>query len=192
MNMKDILKRHCLVLNKSWVPCNTILIKKAISKVLNERAIIIHPTTFASYSFENWIKKDNERLGEEVLTSGKGTYDIPTIISAVYYTGLHVKYTPLNHQNIYKRDNFRCAYCRSKDNLTWDHIVPEFKKGKSSWTNLVTSCKSCNNKKDRMDVDEFCQIMNCEIPKPISLASTPWLLGRAVLRPEWKNFIKGG
>jgi len=43
-----------------------------------------------------------------------------------------------------------------------------------------------------MKVDDFCQIMGCEIPKPVSLSSTPCLLGKQNLRKEWKHFLKGG
>jgi len=105
---------------------------------------------------------------------------------------LHVKYTPLNHQNIYRRDGFKCVYCGEKRQLTWDHVIPECKDGKTSWTNLVTCCKGCNNRKDKLDVEEFCQMEQCEIPKPVSLANTPWLLDKADLRPEWRFFLKGG
>jgi hypothetical protein len=29
--------------------------------------------------------------------------------------------------------------------LTRDHIVPETRNGKTSWTNVVTACRKCNN-----------------------------------------------
>lgn len=43
-----------------------------------------------------------------------------------------------------------CYYCGKKtspSNLTMDHIVPLARGGKSVKANLVTTCKSCNNKK---------------------------------------------
>lgn len=188
--MKIILSKECLILNKSWVPCNTVSIKRAISISIKERGKIVHPKTLNSYSFKDWISKGKEREDHETISFRDFVYDAPTIVCASYYNDIHIKYMALNHQNIYKRDGFKCAYCGKNDNLTWDHIIPESKGGKNSWTNLVTCCKTCNQKKDSMDVEEFCEIMNCEIPNPISLASTPWLLGNSNIRPEWKHFLK--
>ncbi|MFW5891271.1 MAG: HNH endonuclease [bacterium] len=190
--MKNALKKDCLVLNRSWIPCNTVKIKRAVNMAIKNRGKIIHPKTLNMYSFEEWVNKGHELEVHETLTHKGKRYDIPTIICAIYYNDLHVKYIALNHQNIYKRDNFTCAYCGSSSNLTWDHIIPECRKGKTSWTNLVTACRRCNNEKDNMDVEEFCQIKKCKIPKPVSLATTPWLLEKFNLRTEWKKFLKGG
>lgn len=190
--MRKVLYKHCLVLNKKWVPCNTVPVRRAIGMALKGRGKIIHPETLVSYTFEEWVEKEPERNVDETFRFRGVVYDVPTIICAVYYSDLHMKYTPLNHQNVYRRDGFRCAYCGNKNNLTWDHIIPECKGGKTSWMNLVTCCKKCNNDKDNMSVEEFCQIKRCEIPKPYSLATTPWLFGHENMRPEWKNFIKGG
>tara|TARA_B100000282_G_C31727707_1_gene489307 strand:- start:1114 stop:1623 length:510 start_codon:yes stop_codon:yes gene_type:complete len=53
-------------------------------------------------------------------------------------------------KNIYERDGFVCQYCKCEyhaGKLTLDHVVPKSLGGKKSWTNLVTSCKKCNQKK---------------------------------------------
>ena len=190
--MKKKSQKNCLILNKSWTACNLATIRRAVGLALKERGKIIHPITLNMYTFDDWIDKGVERPEHERLRYRDIQYDIPTIVCAIYYDDLHLKFTPLNHQNIYMRDGFKCVYCGSKKNLTWDHIVPECRGGRTNWLNLVTSCKECNNQKDDLSVEEFCQIKQCEIPKPISLATTPWLLGKANLRTEWKYFLKGG
>ena len=46
-----------------------------------------------------------------------------------------------------------CHYCNRKttiDCLTMDHIVPIARGGRSTKGNLVTACKSCNNKKKQL------------------------------------------
>ena len=40
-----------------------------------------------------------------------------------------------------------CQYCGSKDDLTFDHLVPRSRGGLTSWTNVITACSSCNLKK---------------------------------------------
>ena len=47
-----------------------------------------------------------------------------------------------------------CHYCNRRitpsDSLTMDHIVPIARGGRSTKGNLVTACKSCNNKKKQL------------------------------------------
>jgi 5-methylcytosine-specific restriction endonuclease McrA len=48
------------------------------------------------------------------------------------------------------RDLFKCQYCDDVfdyEELTIDHVVPRAAGGKTTWTNCVTSCKSCNHAK---------------------------------------------
>lgn len=51
---------------------------------------------------------------------------------------------------LYRRDHNICAYCGDyfPDRLlTRDHIHPQSRGGDNSWTNLVSCCFSCNNRK---------------------------------------------
>jgi len=53
-------------------------------------------------------------------------------------------------ENVYIRDNFTCQYCgvkHSTKQLTLDHVVPVSKMGPKTWTNVVASCRECNQKK---------------------------------------------
>lgn len=52
--------------------------------------------------------------------------------------------------NVFLRDKWRCQYCGGffkTHQLTFDHVVPRSKGGKSSWTNIVTACRICNARK---------------------------------------------
>ena len=52
--------------------------------------------------------------------------------------------------NIYGRDKYCCQYCSKKITMgsgTYDHVVPRAQGGKTEWTNIVTSCELCNQKK---------------------------------------------
>ena len=54
--------------------------------------------------------------------------------------------------NVFLRDNFTCQYCLSKfptNELTFDHLIPRCMNGKTTWTNVVSACTSCNLKKGR-------------------------------------------
>ena len=49
--------------------------------------------------------------------------------------------------NVFLRDKFTCQYCGSKKDLTFDHLLPKSKGGKTDWENVVTACSICNVKK---------------------------------------------
>lgn len=51
---------------------------------------------------------------------------------------------------LYARDKHMCAYCGdvfSYNVLTIDHVLPKSKGGNNSWTNTVSACRPCNNRK---------------------------------------------
>lgn len=56
---------------------------------------------------------------------------------------------PFSKKNVMIRDDFTCAYCGTNQELTIDHIVPLYQKGKTNWENCITACRSCNNKKGK-------------------------------------------
>ena len=69
------------------------------------------------------------------------------------------QYVPLSRRpaftrfNVFLRDRFACQYCgenRSVENLTFDHVVPRSRGGRTVWTNVVTACTSCNLLKANM------------------------------------------
>lgn len=52
--------------------------------------------------------------------------------------------------NVFLRDNFSCQYCGGRhptQELTFDHVIPRCKGGKTSWENIVTACGRCNLRK---------------------------------------------
>ena len=49
--------------------------------------------------------------------------------------------------NVFLRDKFMCQYCGSNNELTFDHLLPRSRGGKTNWNNVVTACSSCNVQK---------------------------------------------
>ena len=49
--------------------------------------------------------------------------------------------------NLFLRDGFSCVYCGSKEELTFDHVIPRRVGGKTTWQNIVAACSKCNWKK---------------------------------------------
>ena len=51
-------------------------------------------------------------------------------------------------EQVFHRDNYTCQYCGERGGkLECDHVIPVCQGGPHELTNLVTSCKSCNQSK---------------------------------------------
>ncbi|HYH79939.1 MAG TPA: HNH endonuclease [Longimicrobium sp.] len=55
---------------------------------------------------------------------------------------------------LFARDGYRCQYCgrhrgalRGREFLTRDHVMPMSRGGGNTWSNVVTACSVCNNRK---------------------------------------------
>ncbi|MBL8668236.1 MAG: HNH endonuclease [Rhodospirillales bacterium] len=49
--------------------------------------------------------------------------------------------------NVFLRDRFTCQYCGEAlpaERLTFDHVIPRVRGGRTEWTNVVTACEPCN------------------------------------------------
>jgi len=66
---------------------------------------------------------------------------------------------PLNNRELFRRDKHTCMYCLaelSEKHLTRDHVLPISRGGRDEWTNVVTACQACNQRKDNrllMEID---------------------------------------
>lgn len=46
--------------------------------------------------------------------------------------------------NLFLRDSFTCQYCSAGSDLTFDHVIPRSRGGRTTWENIVTACAPCN------------------------------------------------
>lgn len=77
-------------------------------------------------------------------------------LSGAWVEGAGRRSVGFSYRAVHERDHWTCAYCgRSVSRApaceallaTVDHILPVSRGGRSSWTNLVSACKGCNNRK---------------------------------------------
>lgn len=89
----------------------------------------------------------------ETIRWASGEIQYPSIVRLKYQINRRPRRTRFNRRGVFRRDFFSCQYCgvrQSPTKLTIDHVVPRARGGKTEWTNVVTSCLSCNaDKGDR-------------------------------------------
>lgn len=92
---------------------------------------------------------------------------------------------------VYIRDSFRCQYCSNKfkyEALTLDHVTPRCRGGQTTFSNVVSCCKSCNGSKGDKSCDEWGK---WPLKKPVVPAFMPEpgpRISSETMPEEWKGF----
>jgi len=83
---------------------------------------------------------------DEVVHSPSTEIRIPSVVVLKDYVK-PAKTTAFTRFNLFLRDEFTCQYCGSRGDLTFDHVIPRARGGKTMWENVVAACGPCNLKK---------------------------------------------
>ena len=86
---------------------------------------------------------------ECLISSPSYQFELPSVIALKEY--VHQTRNPaFTRFNVFLRDKFSCQYCSksfSASELTFDHVIPRSKGGKTVWENVVAACTGCNLRK---------------------------------------------
>ena len=83
---------------------------------------------------------------DAVVRSPSFEMRLPSVIALKEYVHA-ARHPAFTRFNVFLRDRFTCQYCarpRSSHDLTFDHVIPRSRGGRTLWTNVVTACASCN------------------------------------------------
>jgi 5-methylcytosine-specific restriction endonuclease McrA len=86
---------------------------------------------------------------DQVVRSPSFEMRLPSVISLKEFIP-SARRPAFTRFNVFLRDRFICQYCgrpHAAHNLTFDHVVPRSRGGKTTWENVVTACSSCNLQK---------------------------------------------
>lgn len=86
---------------------------------------------------------------ERVVRSPSFEVRLPSVLALKEYVS--VKRSPaFTRFNVFLRDRWICQYCgdvfKTQD-LTFDHVIPRSRGGRTIWENIVTACQCCNIRK---------------------------------------------
>ena len=91
-----------------------------------------------------------------IRTAGR-SFDRPAVIRLIERCRWRIGYAKFSRVNVYLRDRYTCQYCGSDfgpRELTFDHVMPRSRGGRTSWRNIVSACKPCNQRKGDLTPDE--------------------------------------
>jgi len=83
---------------------------------------------------------------ERVVRSPSLAIRIPSVVVLKEYVRPN-KRVAFTRFNLFLRDAFSCQYCGARGELTFDHVVPRARGGRTSWENVVAACAPCNLRK---------------------------------------------
>lgn len=168
-----------LVLNADFKPLSNLPLslytwQQTVTSVIRERVIPIH------YYDGIWIR------------SPSYTMQLPSVVALKDYVKTKDTVT-FNRYNIYLRDDFTCQYCEEKfqtTDLTFDHMIPKYLGGVSSWDNIVTSCRTCNQKKGNKLCEEAGMFPKVKPYEPSKYKLSKGLNSRYEdLHHSWEDFL---
>ena len=118
---------------------------------------------------------------------------LPSVIALKEYVP-HVRNPAFTRFNVFLRDRFTCQYCgtgHAAADLTFDHVVPRSRGGRTTWQNVVAACSACNLRKANL-LPEQCGMS--PLSKPV--APNIWQLqenGRGFppnyLHESWRDYL---
>ena len=101
----------------------------------------------------------------EIVRSPSIKIKIPSVIALKEYVICSRK-PAFTRFNVFLRDEFKCKYCGTKNNLTFDHILPKSKGGKTTWENVITACSECNTSKGNKTLKELRSVSYTHLTLP--------------------------
>lgn len=165
---------YVLELNNAWMPYAVTTSRNAFKLMVKGSAVAIAQDelgNYLTYTFDEWVefKCDDDNF-DSTMNTVRLEIPVPQVIISKKCSRIPKIPVPLTLENIWKRDGGRCGYCLTKLKLgeaTRDHIYPQSLGGMGDWTNLVTSCKACNNFKADTILDELPEMeLQYEVKRP--------------------------
>ena len=132
------MNARILRLNKAGIPVSWMTREETATMVVKELVLWSLGDTVME------IRGGYNRLGR------RSVLQLPSIVACdgkLHKIDFH---PPLENRFLFRRDKNLCLYCGGRfgvSALSRDHVIPLSRGGTDSWTNVVTSCRRCNNRK---------------------------------------------
>ena len=86
---------------------------------------------------------------DRIVRSPSFEFKLPSVLALKEYVPMARK-PAFTRFNVFLRDKWQCQYCTKyykTHELTFDHVIPRSRGGRTAWDNIVTACQCCNTRK---------------------------------------------
>ncbi len=138
---------------------------------------------------------DKVDVVEEYQTEIRATsiiIKVPAVIRLRKAFRRHAKPVKFSRVNIYARDGYRCQYCHTKcsiDGLTYDHVIPRSRGGRTTWDNIVSCCYACNAAKANRTPAEARLTLRSVPTRPTWLPSVQIRVSTKSVPDAWRDYV---
>jgi 5-methylcytosine-specific restriction endonuclease McrA len=132
-----------------------------------------------------------EEYDQNIKTTGFAI-KIPAVVRLINAIRRHKKPVKFSRINIYGRDKYTCQYCGKKhsiNDLTYDHVVPRSKGGKTTWANIATCCEPCNRRKSNRTPKEAGMNLLKEPEQPTATPVLVVTVSRESVPDAWRDYL---
>jgi len=165
---------HTLLLNATFEPIKVVSWQRAMTLWCQGRVEII---------------ETHDREVRAVTFSFK----LPSIVRLLRFVKVkNLHQVKFSRANIYTRDHYTCQYCAQPfepEELTFDHVVPVAQGGRRSWENIVTSCVSCNRRKDNRTPAQARMTLLHPPRRPSATAQFRVTFGVRKMPASWRDYV---
>jgi 5-methylcytosine-specific restriction endonuclease McrA len=127
---------------------------------------------------------------ESEVRSPSTVIDMPSVVRLRRHNRGRAKDgVKFSRSNVYRRDGFACQYCGARpglSRLTFDHVIPRSRGGRTEWTNIVTACSDCNTLKADRTLE---QVGFRLARKPVQPHYMPAVGVEAVEHSVWMDYL---
>ena len=130
---------------------------------------------------------------DDEISSPSTTIKMPAVMRLKKKLSRTKRGVKFSRINVYTRDRFTCGYCNTQfpaRQLTYDHVTPRARGGRTTWENIVTSCYACNSKKANRTPAEAKMRLSHQPYRPKTLPLTPPPMDMNRVPPEWRDFCQ--
>jgi len=126
------------------------------------------------------------------VRSPKQVFKVPAVVRLLRAFRRHKKPVKFSRVNIYARDKYRCQYCGNKaklSELTYDHVVPRSMGGKTTWTNIVTACYTCNYAKANRTPKQAKMALLSNPVQPVWVPAVSIRVSLTSVPDAWRDYL---
>ena len=166
-----------LVLNSAYMPIDRCPWTEALTAIYTGRAEVV------------------ETYPDRSIRSAYETFQVPSIIRFLSKAVFRRRSVRFNRHNVWLRDQGICQYCGerlSRTEYTYDHVIPQSRGGKTTWTNIVCACMRCNHKKAARTPEEAKMRLRRKpiVPMQIPGQLSPVLAWRDGMPMAWRDYLQ--
>lgn len=180
-----------LILDKAYLPTATISWERALVDVLCGRASLVleYPELRVRSSPHSMFQTPQNF---PLKTSERGVWKIPSVVRFRGKKTPQCRRVRFGRMNIWLRDEKACQYCGRHlkfHEFTYDHVLPSSRGGLTQWSNIVTCCRPCNNRKGNRTPLEAAMALIREPYQPAQIRPynpKQWL---EAPHPSWEPFL---